>query len=85
MGIFFGDTTKVTEDRRSQFNVPHSNKTDLYFIEWLPVTREDVLSNPDVDPLTVYSAEKALSEKAVWEFADAHPHVELTTGKCLAL
>lgn len=51
--------------------------------EWHPVTLEDVLNNPDVDLVTVYAAEKALAEKAVWEFVDKHPHIELASSKNL--
>ncbi|TCD70324.1 hypothetical protein EIP91_003953 [Steccherinum ochraceum] len=47
--------------------------------QWLPITREDVLNNKDVDGATVYIAEKALSERAVWDFVDQHPHLEVTT------
>lgn len=31
--------------------------------------------------MTVYAAQKLLSEQAVWEWVDKHPHVELTTGQ----
>ncbi|KAH8100066.1 NAD(P)-binding protein [Cristinia sonorae] len=47
--------------------------------EWFPITKEEVLNGKDVDPYTIYIAEKVLSEKAVWEFAEQHPHIELTT------
>ena len=29
----------------------------------------------------IYSAATVLSEKAVWDFADKHPHIEVTSGK----
>lgn len=38
------------------------------------------MNNPNVSPVAIYAAEKTLAEKAVWEFADSHPHVEMTTG-----
>ncbi|TCD63750.1 hypothetical protein EIP91_005001 [Steccherinum ochraceum] len=47
--------------------------------EWLPITKEDVLNDKAASPFLVYKAEKVLSERAVWEFADQHPHIELTT------
>jgi len=28
----------------------------------------------------VYSVEKVLQEKAIWEFAERHPHIDVTTG-----
>ncbi|KAI0666314.1 NAD-P-binding protein [Trametes maxima] len=45
--------------------------------DWVDVTREQALSSKD--PEYVYIAEKTLAEKAVWEFAEAHPHVDVTT------
>ncbi|THH28933.1 hypothetical protein EUX98_g5257 [Antrodiella citrinella] len=47
--------------------------------DWVPITKETVLSNKDTDKMTVYVAEKVLSERAVWEFVDQHPHIELAT------
>lgn len=38
------------------------------------------MSDPNVSPFTIYAAEKALAEKAVWEFVDKHPHVEMTAS-----
>ncbi|KAI0651507.1 NAD-P-binding protein [Trametes meyenii] len=45
--------------------------------DWVSVTREQALASKD--PGFVYVAEKTLAEKAVWEFAEAHPHVDVTT------
>ena len=39
----------------------------------------------DPNPFKIYLAEKVLSEKAVWEFADQHPHIEMATGMCCYL
>ncbi|KAH8100073.1 NAD-P-binding protein [Cristinia sonorae] len=47
--------------------------------EWSPITKEEILNKKDADVFTIYIAEKVLSEKAVWEFAEQHPHIELTT------
>ncbi|TCD66399.1 hypothetical protein EIP91_001390 [Steccherinum ochraceum] len=47
--------------------------------DWLPITREGVLSIKEPDAGLIYAAEKVLAERAVWEFADQHPHVELTS------
>lgn len=50
-----------------------------YRVGWNPVTREQGL-NPAADIFTVYGAEKTLAEKAAWDFAEKHPHVDITTG-----
>ena len=51
-------------------------------IDWLPITREQVLKEgPNASIYTIYAAEKALAEKAVWDFVDKHPHVEMTASK----
>ena len=43
------------------------------------MTREDALQTND--KFTVYSASKKYAELAVWEWAQAHPHVDVTTSK----
>ncbi|KAF8647170.1 hypothetical protein AX16_007000 [Volvariella volvacea WC 439] len=52
---------------------------DLSFTDqdWCPVTKEDALVSTDT--FTVYSAAKAHAEKAVWAWAEEHPHVEVAT------
>jgi len=45
---------------------------------WNPVTREIALG-PNSNAWVVYAAEKTFSERAIWEFADAHPHIEVLT------
>ncbi|THH28836.1 hypothetical protein EUX98_g5354 [Antrodiella citrinella] len=47
--------------------------------EWIPITKEYVLSLEKPPAFVVYAAEKAEAERAVWKFADEHPHVEVTT------
>ncbi len=32
------------------------------------------------NPFLVYVAEKTLAERAIWDFVDQHPHIEMTTG-----
>ncbi|TCD63894.1 hypothetical protein EIP91_004803 [Steccherinum ochraceum] len=46
--------------------------------QWCEVDKEGILNNKNTDPVTIYIAEKVLSELAVWEFADRHPHIEVT-------
>lgn len=48
----------------------------MIIIDWNPVTYEDALKG---NALEAYSASKALSEREVWKFADAHPEIETTT------
>jgi nucleoside-diphosphate-sugar epimerase len=51
--------------------------------DWNPVTKEEALSgNPELG----YAASKTFSERAVWDFADAHPHIEFTTceSRCMS-
>ncbi len=31
----------------------------------------------------MYAAEKTLAERAIWEFAEKHPHIEVASGGCL--
>lgn len=50
-------------------------------VEWLPMAKkEDILKIDNPDGFLIYAAEKVLSERAVWEFAEQHPDIELTTG-----
>ncbi|RXW13236.1 hypothetical protein EST38_g12621 [Candolleomyces aberdarensis] len=46
--------------------------------EWSPTTREDVLAHQE-DSYYVYFASKALSEKAVWDFARENPKLDIAT------
>lgn len=43
--------------------------------DWNPVTKEQALT---ADHFTVYVAEKKFGEQAVLEFADSHPHMDIT-------
>jgi len=44
--------------------------------DWYPVTKEAALGGAGFD---AYHAAKTLAEKELWSFADAHPHIEITT------
>ncbi|PSR78757.1 hypothetical protein PHLCEN_2v7292 [Hermanssonia centrifuga] len=46
--------------------------------DWNPLTKDQALS-PGASEYVVYAVEKTLAERAVWNFIDKHPHVELTT------
>lgn len=45
--------------------------------EWNPVDRGVALQSGN--PLAVFTTAKTLAEKAIWDFASSHPHVEFTT------
>jgi nucleoside-diphosphate-sugar epimerase len=47
--------------------------------DWSPITKEDGL-NSDEKKIT-YAASKKYAELAVWEWAEAHPDVDVTTSK----
>jgi hypothetical protein len=45
--------------------------------DWNPITREEALTcGIDIE---TYSASKTFAEKALWEWAEKHPHIEVTT------
>ncbi|KAG6846733.1 hypothetical protein H0H93_012192, partial [Arthromyces matolae] len=44
--------------------------------DWYPITQEEALKTTGND---AYRAGKTLAEQALWEFADSHPHLEVTT------
>ncbi|KDQ50495.1 hypothetical protein JAAARDRAFT_41955 [Jaapia argillacea MUCL 33604] len=46
--------------------------------DWNPATKEDALK-PGAADMVVYSASKALAERAVWDFVKQHPHLDVTT------
>ena len=48
-------------------------------IAWASVTKEQAVA-PDANPFVTYIGEKKYAELAVWEFADKHPHVDITSG-----
>ncbi|KAJ7183861.1 hypothetical protein C8R46DRAFT_1173029 [Mycena filopes] len=45
--------------------------------DWNPITKETALTCGN--PLFTYAAAKKFAELALWEWAEAHPHVEVTT------
>ncbi|KAJ8474459.1 hypothetical protein ONZ45_g15944 [Pleurotus djamor] len=45
--------------------------------DWNTLTKEEAIASGN--DLAIYAVSKTLAEKAVWEFGDAHPHVEITT------
>ena len=55
----------------------------LLSIDWNPVTKEDALHSND--KIVIYAASKKYAELAVWEWAEAHPHVDVTTSQPITL
>ncbi|TFK37177.1 hypothetical protein BDQ12DRAFT_699174 [Crucibulum laeve] len=45
--------------------------------DWNPITKELAIASKEV--FDIYSAAKKYAELAIWEWAEAHPHVEVTT------
>ncbi|KAG6836166.1 hypothetical protein H0H93_010714 [Arthromyces matolae] len=56
-------------------NVMH-DQSSITDKDWNPVTKEEAVKMAGND---AYRAAKTLAEKALWEFANSHPHVEITT------
>ncbi|KAI0696784.1 NAD(P)-binding protein [Cytidiella melzeri] len=46
--------------------------------DWNPMTREEATAE-GVPSFVAYSASKALSERAVWDFVEKHPHMEVSS------
>ncbi|KAK7002414.1 epimerase domain-containing protein [Favolaschia claudopus] len=53
---------------------PNNSYTDK---DWNPVTKEMALEQGS--PMLTYVGSKKFAELALWEWADKHPHVEITT------
>jgi nucleoside-diphosphate-sugar epimerase len=49
--------------------------------DWNPITKETALTGEN--KLATYGASKKFAEIALWEWADKHPHVEVTSRKCI--
>ena len=49
--------------------------------DWNPVTKEDGLESDEKQ--VTYAASKKYAELAVWEWAEAHPDVDVTTSKSI--
>ncbi|KAI0336188.1 NAD-P-binding protein [Cubamyces sp. BRFM 1775] len=45
--------------------------------DWVDTSREKALASSD--PTFVYVSEKVLAEQAVWEFAEKHPNIDVTS------
>ncbi|KAJ7932971.1 hypothetical protein B0H13DRAFT_2512902 [Mycena leptocephala] len=63
----------VTSSISSVVN-PKDSYTDQ---DWNPITKETALTGEN--KLATYGASKKFAEIALWEWADKHPHVEVTT------
>ncbi|KAL7282464.1 hypothetical protein ACG7TL_003935 [Trametes sanguinea] len=44
--------------------------------DWVETSKEKALASKD--PTFVYTSEKVLAEQAVWDFAEKHPHIDVT-------
>ncbi|KAJ6583486.1 hypothetical protein DFH09DRAFT_1360124 [Mycena vulgaris] len=53
---------------------PDESYTDK---DWNPITREFALTGGN--EMATYAASKKFAEQALWEWADKHPHVDITT------
>ena len=51
--------------------------------DWNPVTKENALHSDE--KRIIYAASKKYAELAVWEWAEAHPDVDVTTSKSIIL
>ncbi|KAG5635331.1 hypothetical protein H0H81_011705 [Sphagnurus paluster] len=58
--------------------VPGFSGKTFTHADWGVVTREEVEKKAE-DPFYVYFASKVLSEKAIWEFAEKHPQLDVAT------
>jgi hypothetical protein len=67
--------------RRSDFNALISfGDTDVVFVQdYTPITKEDALASGN--PLFVYVVAKKYADLTIWEWATAHPHVEVTMSR----
>lgn len=50
-------------------------------LEWAQVSKENIINNSKASNGEIYIAEKTLAELAVWEFADKHPHIDVTSSE----
>ncbi|KAJ7573658.1 hypothetical protein C8J56DRAFT_981825 [Mycena floridula] len=62
-------TSSVSAVRNSKGTFGHE--------DWNNLTKESAIASQN--DLSIYAASKALAEKAVWEWAAEHPHVEVIT------
>jgi hypothetical protein len=51
--------------------------TDMDSIDWNTRTREEAVIHEN--PIVVYTTSKSLAEKAVWDFAEQHADIQVTT------
>lgn len=62
---------------------PLTTAHNLLSSDWNEVTKEQVLDGTHGadDAMWVYAASKAVAERELWKFADAHPEVDITTSQ----
>jgi hypothetical protein len=81
----FDEAVNMELNDQCKPRMPHSAGSDLFIgrfqpIAWNPLTKQQTL-DPNTDPMRSYAGYKTLAEKAVWEFANAHPHINVTASK----
>ena len=69
----------VISETGKLFQIEKSDDLNVLLQDYNPTTAEEAFSSTDV--AYVYSAGKALAEKAIWKFADSHPDIDITTRK----
>ena len=76
------NTNRVYTDKGVDIGtVPYFGISDQNILsDWNDVTREKALDPSVKNPFLVYYASKTLAEKAVWESADSHPNIDVTTS-----
>ncbi|KAI0373137.1 NAD-P-binding protein [Pilatotrama ljubarskyi] len=67
----------VLVSSQATVRLPDDYATPWKETEWFEITKEQALASQH--PGLVYVAEKVLAERAVWEFAEKHPSIDVTT------
>ncbi|KAH8806523.1 hypothetical protein DL96DRAFT_1698918 [Flagelloscypha sp. PMI_526] len=61
----------------SSFATVRNAKNSFTAEDWNPVTKEEALAGT-LSEMGAYAASKTYAERAVWDWAEAHPHVDVT-------
>lgn len=49
-------------------------------IDWSPITKEHTATGAQ----SAYTVAKKYAAQALWEWAEAHPHIDVTTSMCFS-
>ena len=79
VSVNFGDPTVQDDEYRAERKsgpLIRSAIADSLYVDWSPLTKDAIY----LSPMLAYQTSKKYAELAIWEWSEAHPHVDVTVS-----